>query len=129
MQIEYKTEKGIVLFIKIEKDYSVAGLNDGHIYFWTSSLLQSIGDYPLSIEIPKANFEYLGLTSEITEEQANMMVDNLWNGYRKYEFLDGNFGNYKRLVKSSSLDSFKSIMQHLEIKEGKWIVLFKQNES
>jgi len=155
MKVEYKTEKGTVLFLKIENDYSVAGLNDGHIYFWTSSLLQSMGDYPLCVEIPNGNVEYIGLTSEVTELDAMNMLDYQSDNdeHQSPIFKDYMSGQYRLIP----LDSFKSLMHHLQVYEvnpfdaiknvfekvtyddfeklykeaqertGKYVVLFKEN--
>jgi hypothetical protein len=124
MQVEHKTEKGTLLFLKIENDYSVAGLNDGHIYFWTSSLSQSMGDYPLCVDIPNGDFEYIGLTSEVTEETSKVMVDDKSKDIKKM-YKSYMFDEY---LSHSAKGSFKSLVQHLQINESeKWIVLFKEN--
>lgn len=130
MQVEHKTEKGTIQFRLIP--------NDGNLFTTGITAKNPIQE----------GFDFIGLTSEITEEQAKMMVDRLWSGYRDYSVIDdGSVGNYKRLVCNNAIYSFKSLMQHLRVYEvnplmydpsrtvksyleaqsrtGKWIVLFK----
>lgn len=117
MQIEHKTEKGTLLFLKMENDYSIAGLNDGHIYFWTSSLFQSMGDYPLCVEIPNGKFEYIGLTSDVTEEQAKMMLPLIKRVYGQsyYDYTVKFKVGYGYV--GTALESFKSLMKDKQIYE------------
>lgn len=48
--------------------------------------------------------------SEITEEGASKIVDELWNGYKNYNSND-NVGNYNRLVKNTAIESLHSLLK------------------
>ena len=152
MQVEHKTEKGTILFIKVAPDASnfriSKGFPDtpkGDLSYDTKENVWQTGD-----AIIDEGFNLIGLTSEFTEEQASKMVDNL-DGYGLF-FKDANGRSGHRLAQSA----FKSLMQHLQVYEvnphdedklvmtflnnhknrweyaqertGKWVVLFKPNE-
>lgn len=157
MQVEHKTEKGTVLFVKVPDDavgYSLNMFdNIPHIQLRFDKL-----PYGDSIKISRKRLEYnpwqlMGLTSEVTEEQAKMIVhahiEDNGNVYGYFDYPKSD------TIKDTVLDSFKSLMQHLQVYEvnpyshftnpedfdddavehaqemskfvGKWIVLFKEN--
>lgn len=151
MQVEHKTENVTVLFVKVPEltvSFSIERLWCNFIRFKSNNSHQDIG-------IPKGNWQLIGLTSEVTEEQAKMMVDYLaitrsLPPVYKYQC----FNNWENEF-DNALDSFKSIMQHLQVYEanpygdkelwgdvryspdqwkeaesrtGQWVILFKPNE-
>lgn len=122
MMVCYKTNKGTLRFELLPNSSSIIGKN-----ILGDSFGYSLNGLPYFIDAKEAEI-LIGLTSDITEEQAEMMVDELWNGYMNYKLKNKPVGNYNRYVKPTALDSFKAIMQHLQVGEGKWIVLFKPNE-
>jgi len=111
MQIEHKTEKGTVLFILLP-------VNTDYPTFKRDFDVGRLKHYK------KDGWQLIGLTSDITEEMAKMMVEAKHNlkyadrndltGYRSYGELhkDG-----KPYWLSKALDSFKSLMQHLRVYE------------
>lgn len=108
MQVEHKTEKGTVIFylppLKADRfDF----FNDENPY-----LSYFIGHETFRQYFPEG-FILIGLTSEVTEDQAKMMVtQSLHTGlFMHHNGLD-NVYCYK-----SAVDSFKSIMQHLQVYE------------
>lgn len=131
MQVEHKTEKGTIQFRLIP--------NDGNLFTTGISAKNTIPE----------GFQFIGLTSEITEEQCGVMLPGISTAQ-----LDGvyySIGDGERYCHESALDSFKSLMQHLQVYEvnplsfdptgittsewkeaqsrtGKWIVLFKTSE-
>lgn len=116
MQIEYKTEKGTVLFVKVPDDL---------ISF---KLIEDMGDDVLEIKSEvkgynsltqrwknirvSSGFKIIGLTTEITEEHAKMIVDTC----NELEFNGVAYNDYQTTsIHDTALDSFKSLMQHLQI--------------
>lgn len=157
MQVEHKTEKGTVLFYLLPENtitYTLYPDFDDSLLDVRSEIIGNniISQKWTNVRL-HGHWSLIGLTTEATEDQCEMMVDIIWNGFKNYELSDGNVGNYKRLVKSA-VDSFKSLMQHLQVydvnpyggiysltygfnrelwqeaesRSGKWIVLFKPNE-
>lgn len=152
MQIEHKTENGTVLFVKVPDDYKGAIIEDDALTIWQDN---KFGSWVAYESLGKANWQLIGLTSDITEQQAKIMV------YSVMKNPNDRYKNYTRqnqtsgLLYDSCLDSFKSLMQHLQVYEfnpfivddpdphsqyygaqmdawqeaqsitGKWIVLFK----
>lgn len=163
MRVEHKTEKGNLLFIKVPDKFSHPFMTKG---FHTESVvwpewgnnveIELANDEHGQIDLPSLGWQLIGLTSEITEETAKMMVDSI-------DFTDF----YKHYTDSElwccgALGSFKSLMHHLQVYEvnrypnsashefkklatkeqnhifskwhlaqeitGKWIVLFKPND-
>jgi len=136
MQVHYKTEKGNLIFVKVPYDanlFEVNVIGDCFCY--------SLNGMPETLDLIGCNWQLIGLTTEIAEEKAKIVVSALWNGYMNYELKNKPVGNYNRYVKVTALESFKSIMQFKEVYEetelkkypkykyrtGKWIVLFKPN--
>lgn len=130
-----------MLFVKVPDDaYDFKVLDKIDILIYETKVYKGVfgglGDYRM---LKSDGFDYIGLTSEVTEEQAKMMVDKFYRGYNYNNYLNGK-------IFDTALDSFKSLMQHLQVYEvnpflveplytraesrtGKWIVLFKPNES
>ena len=108
MQIEHKTEKGTLLFVKTDSEL---------ISF---NLYEDFGDKILDIRTNKKwstirldiNFQLISLTSEITEEMAKMMVDDKHSDFY-YDYI----GEDKDRYFGRALSSFKSLMQHLQVYE------------
>lgn len=137
MQIEHKTEKGSILFVKVPDDAHKFLLrqNKSNSDLWYN---HGLPELMISswIELPVFNWQLIGLTSEITEEMAKMMVDfkhetdidesepsctsSLVDIYYPFDYLQNCYYELE-----SFLDSFKSLMQHLQLGECKWLVLFK----
>ena len=96
MQVEQETEKGMLLFVKVPDDADVtylATVNDKNVVVFNND-----DNRVRTYDIPDG-FEYISLTSEVTEFECINM------GYDIFE-LD-------ELQKKS---------------KGKWIILFKPNE-
>lgn len=133
MQVEHKTEKGTIVFVKIP-DNAKAWKNESYhvnTLWYKSEDMRS----PKHIELPYDDLILIGLTSEVAENEAKMVLPDTeivgeydnglyvedWYGYIDYVDDDNSF--------SSPLDSLKSLMQHLQISDSeKWVVLFKPNE-
>lgn len=158
--VNYRTEKGEISFVKVPDDASdltlpKVGMID--LYFKTKVKYEYEEDNYISISLPDVGFKLIGLTSDVTEDQAKMMVDHcndivpgLIDGYVDYR------RNQLNVAFTNALASFKSLMQHLQVYEvnpydearlnmtfsnkhknrwqqaqertGQWIVLFKPNE-
>jgi hypothetical protein len=152
MQVEHKTEKGTVLFVKVPidtVDFEIATIkNSKYLIFGDVSY-----SFRLKEQIPYFDWQLIGLTSEVTEEKAKMM------GFEPMiNILDWPANtDLPNTIEVSGLDQFKSLMQHLQVyevnpyqrpiivenednvmainlynqwqsaeeKTGKWIVLFK----
>lgn len=100
MQVEHKTEKGVILFVKVPEVASnltqpKVGMVD--LYFQTKIKSKDEEDNHISVTLPDVGFQLIALTTDITEEQAEMMVGigEVWG----------------------SLRLFKSLMQHLQVYE------------
>lgn len=154
MQVEHKTEKVTILFVKVPNDSASFELS-----YWNYQRQCYVNDFTLIFDSKKqthlnkgdrphiqlnslGNWQLIGLTSDVTEEQAKIMVDESKGWFLKYK----NYLN-KEFEYFLSLDSFKSLMLHLQVYEvnpyesvkfekmidywnegirtGKWVVLFK----
>jgi len=153
MQVEHKTEKGTVTFFLPSPGADrFKYFNDEKPY-----LSYFVGHETFREYFPKGTV-LIGLTSEVTEETAKIMVDE-YNDYGLIKHKDYRKGYFTHSL-FSALDSFKSLMQHLQVYEvnpyeypiyhdytsdvkwkeantkwleaesttGKWIVLFKPND-
>lgn len=69
---------------------------------------------------------FISKLSEITEEGASKIVDELWNGYKNYNS-DGMVGNYNRLVKNTAIESLRSLLKSKGITELNNKYIFKIN--
>ncbi len=125
MYIEYKTEKGNFIFVKVPGDsvnYSLDFL-DGFGY----GLISSNDNYQYTFESIKVdNWQLIGTTRDVTEEQAKNMVKKLGRGdsFRDYY---NHLGNAKATAK----ESFSTIIKLLKIneKDNKCFVLFKMENN
>lgn len=125
-----KTTKGEILAVQVSEGASVISLNVP-----MDILSYSINGIPNLIDLPSNNWQLIAPLSEVTEEQAKMMVEAKHNlkyadrndltGYRSYGKLhtDG-----KPYWLATALDSFKSLMQANGV-TGNPIILFKPKES
>lgn len=142
MQVEHKTEKGILSFILAPNDATGYKLESNTLTF---DIKYGVGKVSQDV-LP--GLKLIGLTSEVKEEQASMMVDSsdrigLIGGYIDYR------KHQLNLAFNTAIGSLKSLMQHLPVYEvnpfgkhppltqlnsgweeaesrtGKWIVLFK----
>lgn len=133
MQVEHKTEKGEILFVKVPDDLISVMLFDdlsnmvieiksktGPVFL---NSLYSEKWQNISIDL---GFQLIGLTSDVTEEMANMMVDEDNMLYH----LNAIFYKGYESSFSSPLKAFSDIIDGcLKLKTiySKWIVLFKAN--
>lgn len=158
MQVEHKTEKGTICFLKIEDDAFDVKLTESKLYeydfvnFKTPHRWDNFKkrNWRWGTHFEVGKWQLIGLTSEVTEDQSKMMVD------KEVRYMA--FKNYIDDLKISqtALKAFKSLMQHLKVYEvnpygetpycgdrriygsdkwkeaqertGKWVVLFKPNE-
>lgn len=158
MQVEHKTQKGTVLFVKVPDDASdltlpKVGMID--LYFQTKVKSEYEEDNYISVGLPDLGFQLIGLTSEVTEKQAKMIVPLIERVYGQsyYDYTVKFKVGYGYV--GTALESLKSLMQHLQVYEvnpyshftnpedfdndaiehaqelsnfvGKWVVLFKEN--
>lgn len=124
MQVEHKTEKGTVLFVKVPEVAKNFKIRNNYIWFDISEILKN-ACYCLPEFSSPGEWKIIGLTSETSEGQSKMMVDCPAKGlYANYDLNTG----YLEHLYGNPLDSFKSLMHRLQINESeKWIVLFKEN--
>lgn len=121
MQVEHKTEKGTVLFVRVPDDsygFVLRQNSDNSDLWYTQDLaVPNISNW---IELRPNNWQLIGLASEVTEEQAKVVgFDYVYDGMDDenikgliYEcFDDSDF------VCQNALESFKSLMQHLQVHE------------
>lgn len=156
MQLEYKTDKVKVLFVKVPDDSFAHWLNptlNNHLHYHTPQL-EGMRDIDVhTLKLPYNDCQLIGLTSEITEEWLKDV------GFGNTDYIEDGLGPTDSFV--YKLDSFKSLMQYLQVYEvnpygpqpglrdedagsveetenrflradaqsrtGKWIVLFKPN--
>lgn len=125
MQVEHKTEKGTVKFVltpsvklkfKIYSEFLVMGISEVDVK--NKCIKIDRGDTKGFIKIG-FGFQLIGLTSEITEEQAKMMVDSIGGTVDAYfkDYLIVKHSSKFQFACISALDSFKSLMQHLQVYE------------
>lgn len=113
MQVEHKTEKGAVLFLKVPYDankFSIKKTRKGkpdQLHYFVPYAY----DVVIRLEfLTRECFQIIGLTSEITEEQAKIIVDKD-NEFRWPCYTD------LLMFYNNALDSLKSLMQHLKVYE------------
>jgi len=118
MQVEQKTDKGVVLFVKVPDDASdltcpKIGIID--LYFQTKVQSKHEEDNYISISLPDVGFEYIGLTSDVTELQSMNMLDYQSDNdeHQSPIFKDYVKGKYHL----EPIQSFKSLMQKLQVYE------------
>lgn len=110
---EFKTSKGEFLGVLVPDDFESAILEDDGITIWQKEKKGSWVNYK---SLPKGQYKIIGIQTEITEEQAKEIVDS-----------DDDYGvvMYQNYATASmqycdeqltSLESFNSLMQKLEIK-------------
>lgn len=112
MQVEHKTEKGTVLFVKVPADsreIELLGVKTQVI-----SCLSATRSPKWYSDVLPIGFQLIGLTSEITEEMAKMMVDKVT--YRYFMHYKHNLNRIKN-AKKTALESFKSLMDFKEVFE------------
>lgn len=124
LQIEHKTEKGTVLFVMVAPDASnfriSKGFPDppkGDLAYDTKENVWQTGDVIIPI-----GFKFIGLTSEVTEEQLACVFDEVvaiqsWDDYSDSPNVD----------KISRIEQLNSIIEDLGIKHPS-LVLFKPND-
>lgn len=117
-QVEHKTEQGVILFVDVPDEASdltlpKVGMID--LYFQAKVKSEHEEDNYISIALPDVGFQIIGLTSEVTEEQAKMMVhthvEDNGNIYGYFDYPQSD------TIKDTALDSFKSLMQHKKLYE------------
>lgn len=143
MQVKFETDKGQGLFVKVPEggeSFNMSDYDDEALLFYE----KSNNDFISEVKIPK-DYSIIGLTTDITEDQAKNIVWDisihkiLYKGHNMYF--------------TSAISAFKSLMQSLQVYEvnpyskfinpedfneedileckdiqartGKWIVLFK----
>jgi len=65
--------------------------------------------------LPQGNWQILGLSTELTDEQWIIIVEPLWNGFKNYLLVNEPVGNYKRLVKETAKRSGESLLEANEV--------------
>lgn len=114
-----------ILLVKVPSD--AVEIKHSKIGNWLSWMIPD-GDYlefaPIQ-DLPEGNWQLIGLSDEITEEQAKELVDvSEW--YDPYQTPYGAIPCYKGYIddvwKWQALESFKSLMQSLGC-EGRYAVL------
>lgn len=107
MQVEQKTEKGTLRFELLPNEAKFIGKNiEGN------SFCYSLNGIPSFIDA-KDGETLIGLTSEVTEEQAKMMLTAYDTFFGKAYKCKCEYGK----LYTKALDSFKSLMQHLQVYE------------
>lgn len=116
LQVEHKTEKGTVLFVKVPdgvRDFEIYKRNDGNTifsYFVKSSCIP--------VELSGSNWKYIGLTSEVTEEQAKMMLPKPLERKTKFGIQYGYMlSPMDTEIYISVLDAWRSLMQFKKVYE------------
>lgn len=95
-----------------------AGIVGREFYYWTTANAQNMGDYPQSKQLPEGSWEFLGLSTELTEEQCKEVVykmtitGNLFKHYTNLSFWCG-----------TAKTSFKSLTQAHDCTDETWLVL------
>jgi len=131
MQVEHKTEKGMLCFLKIEDDSFDIKLTESKLYeydfinFKTPHRWDNFKkrNWRWGTHFEVGKWQLIGLTSKITEEQAKIMVDaeKIFPDHDTRTYLLS-YLDYKGVVNipywyDNALDSFKSLMQHLQVYE------------
>lgn len=116
MQIEHKTEKGTILFMLAPEEATGYKIIESPCLSIEFDIKYGIDkEY---VDILKG-FQLIGLTSDITEEQAKMMVDSVDGISDTYfkDYLIAKHSSKFQFACISALDSLKSLMQHLQVYE------------
>lgn len=109
MQVTIKTTRGEILAVKVPEGASVISLNVA-----MDILSYSMNGIPNLIDLPSNNWQLIAPLSEVTEDQAKMMVkehDELsYEGWGFQDYLGTS-------ICDTALDSFKSLMKANQIYE------------
>ena len=144
MQVEHKTEKGTLLFVKVP-DYAYNFTNDmqpNQLDFYVDTpFKQSKLTFGECVILPKGNWQLIGLTSEITEEQAKMIglasVSNFRKEIEKLQVYEVNPLDKPNRYLACKLHPLECTgdeinrcrkYEEAQSRTGKWIVLFKPND-
>lgn len=120
MQVKINTTKGEILAVQVPEGASVISLNVA-----MDILSYSINGIPNLIDLPSNNWQLIAPLSEVTEDQAKMMVDDISIGMYVDYTVNAEFGKKRRF--DTALDSFKSLMKANEV-TGNPIILFNPKE-
>lgn len=121
MQVEHKTEKGTLLWIKLPDDLVSFNQYEDMGYFVLEIKSQILGNQNITQKWQnirlEQGFQLIGLTSEVTEEQCKMMVPLIKRVYGQsyYDYAIKFKVGYGYV--GTALESFKSLMQHKEVYE------------
>jgi len=119
MQVEHKTEKGTVLFVKVPDDAKDFVYFDDEDMPYLSYLIKDFSGWLTDRKYLKVcnGFQLIGLTSEVTEEQAKMMVPLIKRVYGQsyYDYTVKFKVGYGYV--GTALESFKSFIKDNEIYE------------
>lgn len=123
MQIEHKTEKGTLYLLKIEDDAFDIKLSESKLYdydfvnFKTPHRWDNFKkrNWRWGTHFEVGKWQLIGLTSEVTELQCKMMVGR--NEIGEYKSYREHFTNPYFFGYDIALESFKSLMQHLQVYE------------
>lgn len=122
-KVEFKTSKGEFLGVLVPDeayDFELNYCGDRVLY----ANDDSEAPFPLYITLPKGQYKIIGIQTEITEEQATIVVDQSIN--------TGLFAHYVKGIPvntycyKTSLESFNSLMQKLEIKPDKKTLIIQK---
>lgn len=94
---------------------NIAGFVRDHLYYWTKTCTQRMGDYPYSIVLPPGEWEPVGSPFDVTEEEARELVPYLptIEGDRFENFDSGEYE--KKYVFAKAIESWHSLLSHLQI--------------
>lgn len=121
MQVEHKTEQGTLYFYKVPDNTESVQLVDKESM--KSFLLICLTDNLLPTYIGvEEGLTLIGLTSEVTEETAKMVVDSKQESRISLLTGDVTFTGkslyyFQSEIYDNALDSFKSLMRHLQVYE------------
>lgn len=114
MQVEHKTEKGVILFVDVPDDSFNFKVSKGYLWF-DNNHFKDCCMPALPEHLDMGDWQLIGLTSDVTELQAMNMVD-----YRsdKDEHQSPIFKDYVTgIFGLEPMPSFKSLMHHKKLYE------------
>lgn len=112
MQVEHKTEKGTVIFVKVPDDSFLWHIKENSAgYYLQYSCLNEKSQRTIgNSDYFYKHFKLICLTSEVTEDKAKIIVRQQGSKPILYQNYSGHDGLFL-----SAIDSFKSLMQHLHV--------------
>lgn len=118
MMQEFKTSKGEFIGVLINPSLTKFDIKYSYLRGY-----DKFGIYDTVKLTDGFDYKIIGIQTEITEEQAKEIVDDISIGLYVDYLTEVDFGKKRRF--DTALESFNSLMQKLWMSDGKWLIIQK----